>query len=468
LRARGFAETLSNEDQARHAGRPEPPPDFMTNRNSLVHALWALIAASTFGGGFFLASRRSPQPADAAPTAALGSPLLSAPGLSALPSAGFAKNPDAEAADRAGAIRPLDGEPLTPDQIEGLAKEALSDPNPLTRNLAFSKLLESMTPENVQLLMEALRDGRADGDQWRLFLYAWGAMDGAGAIEHASTLEGDRKTRFLAEALTGWASKDPTAAMAWLDTQEDGDAKNRYQWSLVGGLADRDIGMATDYVYRLSSEGNKEAARYLETVASEELRKNGTAGATLWAERLPDGALKGAALDRVAGAYVNENPEAAAAWAARFATADYGSRVIEEVGDEWAERDPRAAVAWLETLDEGAGRSEGLFSAFREWTQRDAMAASEYLAGLPAGPSKDSAVSGFARTLARDDPEAAVIWAKTITNEESRVQTLTRAGQAWFRRDPVSAAEWLQTANLPAEAQQAVINPPQDDRGRRR
>jgi hypothetical protein len=435
---------------------------------TLIHAAWGLVALSTFAGGFFFAGQRAPQPEDQGSSPASGSTLLSPSSLSALPSAGSEKK--AEGGEATDALRAaiLAGKDLTPDQIQALAKEALNDPNPLNRNLAFSRLLESMTPDNVMLVMEAMKEGKAGGDQWHLFLYAWGAMDGAGAIEHAATLEGDRKTRFLAEALTGWASKDPTAAMAWLSTQEEGDAKNRYQWSLVGGLADHDIGMATDYVYQLSNQGNKEATGYLETVASEELRKNGTAGATLWAERLPDGALKGAALDRIAGTYVHENPEAAAAWAAQFATADYGSRVIEEVGDEWAERDPKASVAWLETLPEGAGRSEGTYSAFREWTQRDSMAASQYLAALPEGPSKDSAVSGFARTLAYEDPESAIIWARTITNEQSRVDTLTRAGQAWFRRDPSAATTWLQSANLPAEAQKSVLNPPERGRDRRR
>jgi hypothetical protein len=60
-----------------------------------------------------------------------------------------------------------------------------------------------------------------------------------------------------------------------------------------------------------------------------------------------------------------------------------------------------------------------------------------------------------------------VIWAKTITDEKSRIQTLTRAGQSWFRRDPTAATTWLQSASLPPETQQAILNPPRDDRGRR-
>jgi hypothetical protein len=356
--------------------------------------------------------------------------------------------------------------PLTAQQIDQLAKDAFTDPNPLTRNLAFSKMLASMTPENVQALMASMKTNRADGQQWNLFLYAWGSMDPAGALAHAQTLEGGQKFGFMNQTLPGWASKDPAGAIAWLDTMKDGDEKNRFRGSLVGGLADHDIGLATTYVLERVKAGDKQAGEFLQTVTGEALRKNGPVAAAAWGATLPDGPLKGGALDQIAAVYTRQDPAAAAAWAAQYATADYGARIIEEVSDNWAARDPKAAIAWLNTLTEGAGRSEGTYTALREWTQRDALAASQYLAAMPASPIKDSAVSGFARSLAREDPESAVIWAKTITNEASRVNALTRAGQYWFRRDPAAAANWLQSSRLPPATQEAIRNPPNDRGGR--
>ncbi|MEZ5299230.1 MAG: hypothetical protein R3F11_00940 [Verrucomicrobiales bacterium] len=125
---------------------------------------------------------------------------------------------------------------------------------------------------------------------------------------------------------------------------------------------------------------------------------------------MPDGDLKGSALDTVAGDYVHRGDpaQAAAAWAGNSRPPTTAC-VIEEVGDEWA-GDPEASVAWLNTLPDGRGKAEGTYSAFREWTQRDAVAASEYLAAMPDSASKDYAVSGFAQTLARQDPESAVAW----------------------------------------------------------
>ncbi len=425
-----------------------------------LHASWGLAVLGAFAAGsWWSASRTHDNPAVRVSSART---VLDLDGGASNRSPGTNPDSQAPAGDRAVAVQKL----LTAEEINALTRDAINDPNPLSRNLAFSRLLESLTPENATLVLESLKTNGASRDQWGLFLYAWGSVDGSAAMAHADTLEGREKDRFLNGVMPGWAVKDPTAAIAWLDGQDDGQAKDRLRAQLVGGLADRDTGLATSYAYQQAQAGNKQAGDYLEMIAGEELRKNGPAAAATWGDSLPDGALKGAALDRIAGTYVNKDPEAAAAWAAKFATTDYGARVIEEVGDEWAERDPKAAVAWLETLNEGAGRSEGSYSALREWTRRDAVAASEYLAAMPQSAAKDSAVSGFARSLAYEDPESAVIWARTITDEGSRIQTLTRAGQAWFRRDPAAATNWLQSASLPESAQQAIVNPPDRRRPR--
>ncbi len=427
----------------------------------LTHGAWGLAAAGTFALGYLLAKPSSPDPSAAGNrTLTVGTNAVAVAAKASPLGTGKASGTDAEGSPALAPRKIL----LSPAALEALAKEAFSDPNPLTRSLAFAKMLESLTPENATAMLETLRTNRAGGEQFQLFLYAWGAMDSAGALAHAGTLEGRDKERFLNSTIPGWASKDPNGAMAWLDTMEEGDAKNRYRSSLVGGLADHDIGVATSYVLARAAAGDRQAAQFIQTVAGEELRKNGPAAATAWGESLPEGPLKGEALDQIAGTYVQRDPVAAAAWAEKFVTADYGPRVIEEIGQEWAERDPKAAVAWLNGLADGPAKSEGTYSALREWTRRDPTAASQYLADLPASPAKDSAVSGFARSLAREDPESAVIWAKTITDEASRVRTLTQAGQAWFRRDPNAATVWLQNSQLPNATQQAIVNPPRNDR----
>ena len=345
---------------------------------------------------------------------------------------------------------------LTGARLEELASEALTDPSQLTRSLAFSKLLEGLTSENATEVMELMRTHGAGGDQWELFRYAWGAADPDAAMKHAMAIEGRHRNGAMSDTLTGWASQDPASAMAWFDTLENEEEMNRFRGDLVSGIADHDIGMATSFVMELAAQGNKNAGRYLESIAGEQLRSGDIDAAIAWSEGLPKGDLKFQAMDRVASRYVNDDPEAAAAWAASYAKDDAAARIIEEVGDEWAERDPVAAVAWLNDLPAGRGREEGMRSAISEWARRDPAASGEYLLDMPNSTFKDSAVSGYAQNVVRVDPEAAIDWANSIGSQELRQETLARTAREWMRRDREAAMVWLNTSGLPEEVQNQV------------
>ena len=443
------------------------------NKTYLIHGAWASVAIATFVIGRSGGTDRVTENADAKPSDAAS---RTAGGLNALPASQRNSANEKNGINSSERNLSLPDVGLSAAKIKAISTEAFNDPSPLKRSLAFTKLLEGLTAENAELVLQSLKDGGAGREQWQLFVYAWGSKDGAGAMDYAATnLEGERSMRFQSEVLTGWASQNPDAAIAWASALDGSGAEDperlarTMNYALISGLADHDIGFATDYAYRLAEGGDRNASSYFDTIASEQMRKAGLDGALTWAEGLAAGDLKGSALDRVAGTYVNKDPKAAAAWAAQFAGEAWGVRVIEEIGDEWAERDPAASVAWLDTLPQGAGRNEGTYSAFREWAQRDALAASEHLVTMPDSPAKDNAVRGLARTIASKDPESAIAWANTIAEPDMRTETLTSTAREWFRRDRAAATEWLATSGLSPEAQQQVTNPPErrDDRRRR-
>ena len=434
-------------------------------KSYFIHAIWLVVAIGAYAIGHFSTIKQtvSADGTQSESTRLLLSASENNAGSNTSRRTTSSEVPVSQIAD----LFNIKSGPLKDHEIEAAAKEAFSDPNPLKRQLAFARLLESLTPENAEAIRDQMREGRAGGDQWRLFQYAWGAIDPTGAMAAAEAIEDEgRRNGAVGMALSGWASADPASAIDWLSKMEPGDNKTRMESELINGLADNNINTATNYVLELMNAGNTRASQYMETVASEQLRKGGHLSAALWAEQLPDGAVKGAAMDRVASVYVSRDPQAAAAWAQQFATADYASRVIEEVGDEWAERDPVASVNWLESLADGKGKSEGMYSALGEWVRRDPEAASQYLVDMPASEMKDSAVSGFVRRLAWDDPQSAVAWADTISQENVRVETLKRAGQAWVTRDRNAAVEWLKTSGLPEATQKEIMNPPRDRRRR--
>ncbi|MFP6881520.1 MAG: hypothetical protein VCA34_11245 [Roseibacillus sp.] len=347
---------------------------------------------------------------------------------------------------------------LTEEQIAAVAKEAFRNGNPLVRRRAFDRLLENLTADNAKDMLVHLKENRVGSDQWRDFHYAWGTIDGKAAVEHAAKSE----DRDLSYTMAGWASTYPEAAIAHLNNlpEEDKRYSRHLQEALVGGMADSDTARATDYVLQLANEGNDRANHLFGVVTREVVGNLGIEGAAQWSQSLPDGDLKGAALDSVAHSFTNRDPEAAAQWVEQFAGQSFADRAIEEVGDEWAERDPVSAVNWLESLPEGRGQQMGLSSAYGEWAQRDPVAAGDRLAAMPRSQQRDSAISGYANTLSYRDPAAAIRWADSIAQDSVRNRTLTRAGQQLYRRDAKAARAWVATSGLPPEAQQAVLNPP--------
>ena len=357
-----------------------------------------------------------------------------------------------------GALESVFGRPdLGGGDLRALIQQALRDRNPITRRLAFSRLLERLTPGNAATVREQLVALGADPDQWRDFHYSWGAIDGKAAFDNAARTPEDD----LAATMTGWAAANPAGALALLDNLPAAMLGQRDQLvaSVVAGLSHNDPAGAAEYVLRLDGEGNAKAGALMETVADATVRQLGPEAASLWAGSLPPGPLKGNAMAKVAEGFVRRDPEAAARWASGFAADDYASRTIEQVGVRWAASNPVAAVGWLESLPASPGQKQGLSGAFSDWEDKDPAAAGDYLFAMAKSPQRDAAISGFATGYAWQDPQTAIAWAGDISDPLLRENSLTRAGQIFYRRDPDGAMTWLAESGLSEEARQRIITP---------
>lgn len=344
--------------------------------------------------------------------------------------------------------------------LESLAILALRDPSHVTRRLAFARLLESMTPENAHQVRQQMTEMGADREQWRDFQYSLGAMVGKSAFEDP---ENNKRDGALAEILSGWAAAQPQQALAmWENLPKELEGKrDELTRGLIGGLADTNRPMATALILRLQDQGYKDTPRLMEMVATETLRADGAEAASIWSDQLPDGAMKGAAMNRIAGEYARKNPEAAAQWVTRYADQDFAASTIERVTRPWTEQNPAAAVGWLESLPAGRGQNVGLQTAFNDWEDRDPAAATKYLSSMPNSPQRDTSISGFTSGYAWQNPQMAIQWAGSISDPKLRQRSLTQAGQIFFRQNPSEATKWLQGSGLAPAIQIQIMNPPQ-------
>lgn len=338
---------------------------------------------------------------------------------------------------------------LSENDIFGLGQTLQTDGSPVARRLAFAKLLEGVTAENALLIREQLKGLKTDSQEWRDFHYAWGAVGGSDAVAHGM----ETPERDMAITLSGWASADPTAALAWFDQlpakQRTGNSELKY--GLAGGLADRNPDEAATFAFDLAAAGDTSADRVLSSVASKVIRQDGVQSAASWTETLQAGPLRAAAMDRVAHEYVDFDPTAATIWAEQFNGQPHSARIIEEVADEVARRDPEHASSWLASLDPSPGRTQGYRSAFRHFARHNRSVAVTQVNAITVPADRDAALTGVAMTVGQQQHEAAAFdYIGQISDYETRVNAVRLAAPEFASiRLPSLASEWL-ASNLGA------------------
>jgi hypothetical protein len=362
-------------------------------------------------------------------------------------------------------------QPVSEEHMERGIQEAFQEKDPLKSNLMFAKLLGVLTPENAENALQTLRElprSFSLYNQISLFQFAWGQQDGPSSAEYAMNLEGRSREYSIASVMAGWATEQPQAAIAWVESLEDAGDRSQFTRGIVHGLAKTDPALATRLAVEASTNGDTRAGEYISTIAREQFR-SGIEPASRWVESIPqENGLREGALLQVAESYVSQDPALAATWVQEYAGTGYGARAIGEVADEWAEDDPAAAINWVNSLPSGDERARAYREAVWEWTGSDPFAAAEHLAQMPAGGDRDAAITSLSRRHVESDPESAIVWADSIGNNELRLSTLTSTGQAWMRRDPAGPSTRLQSSDLPPEVPKEIANPPRNTNRYRR
>ncbi len=424
-------------------------------KSLMIHGVWAIAVMAAFA----LGSKKSTPSVSSNDPATVGKSRLTARASEAGSDGQSSRRGDRPAAQReSSAISRLFGGIASADgNLDALFDQALRDPNQITRRLAFAKLLEAMTPENAAAMREQLVALGADPDQWRDFHYAWGALDGKAAFDHAAASpEPD-----LNDTMTGWAAANPAEALAMLDHLPESlqGQRNEIIASLVSGLADGNLGAATAFVLGLGQ--NDQSAKLMEIVASQTVRAESPEAAAKWSDSLPDGPMKATAMSKVADAYARKDPEAAARWVQGVAGEPYATKAVEEIGGRWARTDPLAAVSWLEDLPASNGQTAALRTSFDDWEDRNPGEAQEYLKSMPQSSQRDSSINGFATGYAWQNPQVAIAWAQDIGDPALREKSVTQVGQIFYRQNPEGATAWLESSGLSDGIRQQIMQPMQ-------
>ena len=356
----------------------------------------------------------------------------------------------------------------------------LKERDPLLANRMFAELILSMDATSAGGIFEELKSRRNQGsdEQMTLFLRAWGQIDGSAAMEAVDEFRKDPRRQAQAgiAAISGWASKDPEGAKAYLATVDNEMARGVLTQGIVSGMASTDPDGATDYVLELDQIQRTQVAegdtseerrqwfdrgrayafdRQLDTIATAQIAL-GMPNATAWAENLPEGTIKASAFDRIADRFASEDPAAAAEWVRSHADQEYAERAVREVAEELGREDPEQAVRWVADLPETT-RSGAISQSMERWTREDPVAAGNFLQDMAPSNSRDAAVKSYANELDGSDPQMAAEWAGSIADDQMRSETLNGVARSWIRRDPEGARAWLPGSGHSGDQQERIV-----------
>ena len=187
----------------------------------------------------------------------------------------------------------------------------------------------------------------------------------------------------------------------------------------------------------------RQRERALEEVLSrasfEEVRK-----ALDWANALPDGPMKMAALEKILKRWGQLDGPGATAYASQVYAETGNPSLLREALSGWAEKDPQAAVNQLAAM----GLSEGLQrdirgDLLRQWADLNPAGAAAFAAANRNTESWRGPVRSVADEWSKRDPKAAVTWAAGLESGTDKRGAIYSAISNWADADPTGVATYV-------------------------
>ncbi len=158
----------------------------------------------------------------------------------------FDREPGRKVATTKETAGPLPGPvPPTSHEYARMWEMALFSSDPVQRSIELSALLKDLTAENAPAVAAAFERAKSKGlrfnEERRLFLRAWGDLDGRAAVANAMGTGEVKATGEVLAALAGWAARDPHTARTWVDSLEGNKDQERIALGLIDGWSTTDF-----------------------------------------------------------------------------------------------------------------------------------------------------------------------------------------------------------------------------------
>jgi hypothetical protein len=313
-----------------------------------------------------------------------------------------------------------------PALVQKLFKSALVSDDLVARNATIAKVLSSMTADNAQNLLGVFVDSprgfHADND-YRLFLHAWGKLDGGAVMSYLLEQPDAHKVDHgHVWAMSGWAQQDPQKALGFLNGGEHDDVGGLY-YGLIRGWARTDLDAAQTYLMGME---NVERRNHLARVIGESyFEQKGAEGALAWATELAASAHEfgrdqrfahqalGDVLRRVAA----NDPVGAASWVEGNLDEPYLQPwMFEQATNRLVKDDLNLAVGLMESVNARLLNGDTVRSVIGALAGRDGVSALDHAETLRPDLQRH-AYGAAARQLGHDQLDDLGQWLENAPNE---------------------------------------------------
>lgn len=338
---------------------------------------------------------------------------------------------------------------------------ALFDPDPLRRGQRIHALLDGLTADTALVVAEAFKRAQESGvnfqSDFRLFLRAWGKLDGAAAMQAAAGPDEpvSGSAQVLA-ALAGWASANPPGALAWVDALPEGRNKENVVYGLLDGWSLTDFRSAAAYAESRPRSPARE--RFRKLLLERSLMAGGTPAAQQWFHGIPDDdhnrLYKQRAFDEVIQAMLYRDPSSAAHWISQLDGRPYlTGKAVRKTAEKMAASAPQATLEWLLSLEglNDQQASSALGGTVGAWTKQDPGKAGAWLVQREQHPHYHAMADRFARGIAEVNPQLALQWARSIPDENLRSQSEMAVARTLVKTQGDASATMLAGAGFTAD-----------------